>query len=173
MKTILSLLAASATASKSPWLTDFDGMLAQVGCAAGPKLCGATNFFSTGGEECGPKRGCFSPTYFDHESCSDVAQWQCFRECPAGQALDPLRYCKCIDEDVIYDMFCAPSRGLDGDPCTSDDQCKSEVCSAGECFTPPIVGGGFDISRPGGGMIIVGPGGENPNTLPPIVGPGG
>jgi hypothetical protein len=61
-------------------------------------------------------------------------------------------------------MFCAPALGLDGDACTSDGQCDSGVCSAGECFTPPTVGGG---------MIIVGPGAENPNTLPPIVGPGG
>ena len=61
-------------------------------------------------------------------------------------------------------MFCAP--GLDGDACTSDGQCESGVCSAGECFTPPTVGGGFDISRPGGGMIIVGPGGQFPGTLP-------
>ena len=89
-------------------------------------------------------------------------------------------------------MFCAP--GLDGDACTSDGQCESGVCSAGECFTPPTVGGGFDISRPGGGMIIVGPGGLAPGLcftnfdcdenagevcddgqcfLPTIVGPGG
>ena len=61
-------------------------------------------------------------------------------------------------------MFCAPALGLDGDACTTDGQCDSGVCSAGECFTPPTVGAG---------MIIVGPGGENPNTLPPIVGPGG
>ena len=164
MKTILSLLAATATATKSPWLTDFDGMLAQVGCAAGPKQCGETNFFSTSGERCGPKRGCFKPAFFDHESCIDVAQWQCFRECPEGQALSPLRYCDCVDESEIYAMFCAPGGlGQDGDACTFDEQCESEICLDGECFTPPIVGGGFDISRPGGGLIIT----------PPIVGPGG
>ena len=58
-------------------------------------------------------------------------------------------------------MFCAPA--LDGDACSSDGQCESEICLDGVCFTPEIVGGGFDISRPGGGLIIT----------PPIVGPGG
>ena len=74
----------------------------------GPKQCGANNFFKESGEECGAKRGCFSPTHFDYEGCVDVAQWQCYRECDEGQSLDPLKYCSCVDDSDIYDIFCAP-----------------------------------------------------------------
>ena len=74
MKSIFNLLLATAVADKSRWVTDFDEMLAGVGCSA-PKQCGASNFLATSGEECGPGRGCFSPPYFNHEMCIDVAQW--------------------------------------------------------------------------------------------------
>ena len=90
MKTILSLLAATAAAEKSQWLTNFDEMLTQVGCQNGPKKCGATNFLAEYGEECGRYRGCYSPNSFEHEKCTDVAQWQCFKKCDETQALDPL-----------------------------------------------------------------------------------
>ena len=71
--TTLCLIAAKVAADKSPWLTNFDEMLAKVGCMDGPKQCGETNYFSTSGEECGAKRACFRPTNFDHEVCRDVA----------------------------------------------------------------------------------------------------
>ena len=89
---------ATAAASKSKWLTNFDEMLAEVGCFNGPKQCGAENHLAQQGEECGPFRGCYTPKDFDHELCIDVAQWQCFKDCPEGQALDPLSYCKCVDD---------------------------------------------------------------------------
>merc|ERR1739844_240195 len=87
--------------------------------------------------------------------------------------------------------------GLAPGLCQTDSDCDEdagEVCDAGECFLPTLVGGGFDISRPGGGMIIVGPGGLAPGLCftdfdcdedagevcdagecfaPTIVGPGG
>ena len=64
---------ATAAASKSKWLTNFDEMLAEVGCFNGPKQCGAENHLAQQGEECGPFRGCYTPKDFDHELCIDVA----------------------------------------------------------------------------------------------------
>jgi len=79
MKTIFAIapLAAavdvSGSNSLSPWVTDFSGMLAQVGCNNGPKQCGATNFYATSGEECGYGSGCMSAPGFDQEYCTEVA----------------------------------------------------------------------------------------------------
>ena len=84
MKTILAItpLAAavdvSGSNSLSPWVTDFSGMLAQVGCNNGPKQCGASNLFATFGEECGYGSGCMSTpgmslTGLDQEYCTEVA----------------------------------------------------------------------------------------------------
>ena len=85
-------LMATALASKSPWVEDFRGMLAQVGCRNGPKMCGYDNKFGDGGRFCASGEGCFNPGG-NWEICDDVAQWQCFRECGEGEALNPLRYC--------------------------------------------------------------------------------
>ena len=160
MKTILALLAATSYAAKSRWLTNWDEMLAGVGCAL-PRECGSTNFLASSGEECGPRRGCFSADGFDWEMCSDVAQWQCFKDCGEGYALDPLQYCKCVPDSKIFKTFCAspilvgdiatpavnPNAGIeisivgeDGATCDSNEGCASGVCDAGTCLTPPTVG---------------------------------
>ena len=75
MKIISALLATTAFASTSPWVTDFNGMVASVGCSNGPKQCGATNFLGGSGEECGYGKGCQSFSGIDHEACIEVAQW--------------------------------------------------------------------------------------------------
>ena len=75
MKSISAFLATTAFASTSPWVTDFDGMLAAVGCSSGPRQCGATNFFAESGEECGYGRGCQTYSGIDHEACIEVAKW--------------------------------------------------------------------------------------------------
>ena len=188
MKIVLSLLAASAAASKSRWLTDFDGMLAGVGCSA-PKECGASNFGQAAGEECGPQRGCFTASHLNWEMCIDVAQWQCFKKCDEGEQLDPLQYCKCVPDSKIFDTFCEPATvgfsqpaenpnagieleiiGLDGATCESNDQCESGVCDAGFCYLPPVAGisqpavnpnGGIEIDiQPRGGLNV---GGDSPD----------
>ena len=79
MKTIFAFVPlvtavdVSGSNSLSRWVTDFDGMLAQVGCTNGPKQCGATNFYATSGEECGYGSGCMSAPGFDQEYCTEVA----------------------------------------------------------------------------------------------------
>ena len=174
MKIVLSLLAATAAASKSRWLTDFDGMLAGVGCFA-PKQCGASNFGQASGEECGPQRGCFTATHLNWEMCVDVAQWQCFKQCDEGEQLDPLQYCKCVPDSQLFDTFCEPPtvgsridfpavnptigieldiKGLDGATCESNDQCVSDVCDAGFCITPETVGISQPAVNPNGGIQI-------------------
>ena len=73
MKSISAFLATTAFASTSPWVTNFDGMLAAVGCTNGPRQCGATNFLSDAGEECGSGRGCQRYSGIDYEACVPVA----------------------------------------------------------------------------------------------------
>ena len=51
-KLILAVLA-TASAKKSPWVRDFDGMLEAVGCLDGPVNCGADNWSLAVGEFCG------------------------------------------------------------------------------------------------------------------------
>ena len=172
MKIVLSLLAATTAASKSRWLTDFDGMLAGVGCFA-PKQCGSSNFGQAAGEECGPQRGCFTADHLNWEMCVDVAQWQCFKQCDEGEQLDPLQYCKCVPDSKIFDTFCEPPtvgisqpavnptigieielKGFDGATCESNDQCLSDVCDAGVCFTPATVGISQPAVNPNGGIQL-------------------
>ena len=75
---LILTLVSSAAADQSPWVEDFDSMLASVGCTYGPKDCGAENFFYEEGEFCGPGRGCLRMEFSGWEMCADVAQWQCF-----------------------------------------------------------------------------------------------
>ena len=79
MKTIFNaLFAAAAVAKTSPWVTNFDGKLAELYCANGPKQCGADNLLSAGGEECGAGKACRTNPASGWETCNDVAEWQCF-----------------------------------------------------------------------------------------------
>ena len=89
-------LISAASASKSKWVEDFDGMLESVGCSDGPKDCGANNHANSKGQYCGSGRGCLRDEFSEWELCVDVAPWQCFEECDEGEVLSPLRYCKCI-----------------------------------------------------------------------------
>ena len=94
MKTYFgSLFAAASVAKTSPWVTNFDEKLAEVYCGNGPKQCGASNLLATGGEECGSGKACRVDAASGWETCNDVAEWQCFRTCPDGQSLSPLRWC--------------------------------------------------------------------------------
>ena len=75
-KSLASLaLISVASASKSKWVEDFDGMLEAVGCSDGPKDCGANNHANSIGEYCGAGRGCFIDDVSAWELCTDVAQW--------------------------------------------------------------------------------------------------
>ena len=96
-KLILAVLA-TASAKKSPWVRDFDGMLEAVGCLDGPVNCGADNWSLAVGEFCGAGKGCLYDEISDWAICVDVAPWQCFRECDEGEVLNPLRWCQCIPE---------------------------------------------------------------------------
>ena len=88
-------------------------MLASVGCTAGPKFCGANNRNAEDEAEfCGAGRGCSYNEWIDWEGCADVAPWQCFVDCDEGEVLSPLRYCDCIPEAELYDMFCDPEPGF-------------------------------------------------------------
>ena len=138
--TINALFAAVAVAKSSPWVTNFDEKLAEVGCGNGSKQCGASNYswssiFSSSGQECESGKACSDGGGF-WESCRPVSQWQCFRKCPPGQALNPLKYCDCEDESEIFDMFCAPLAKF-GEQCSKDENCESGLsCSNGTCQQP-------------------------------------
>ena len=72
-------------------------------------MCGADNRYAEDDAEfCGAGRGCSYNEWIDWEGCTDVAPWQCFVECGEGEVLSPLRYCHCIAEYELYDMFCDP-----------------------------------------------------------------
>ena len=71
-KLVFAVLS-TASASKSPWVEDFDGMLEAVGCAYGPVDCGADNRFGAGGELCGAGRGCLNDGISQWSICVDVA----------------------------------------------------------------------------------------------------
>ena len=136
MKTTLSILfTAAAVAKSSPWITNFDEKLAEVGCGNGPKLCGASNRLSSRGQECESGEACSDGRGF-RESCKPVSEWQCFEKCPPGQALNPLKWCDCVDESKIFDMFCAPLAAF-GEQCTQDENCESGLsCTHGTCQQP-------------------------------------
>ena len=141
MKSTLSaFFTAAAVAKSSPWVTNFDEKLAEVGCPNGPKQCGATNYswssyFSYAGQECESGEVCSDGGGF-WEQCRPVSRWQCFRKCPTGQALNPLKYCECTDDSEIFDMLCAP-RAAFGEQCSLDENCESGLsCTHGTCQQP-------------------------------------
>lgn len=116
------LVFATAFASSSPWVEDFRGMLTQVGCRNGPKMCGYDNRYGDGGRFCSAGEGCVD-FGFGWEICDDVYPWQCFRKCDEGQVLNPLRYCQCIPEEELYDMFCA-SDDFQREPAAEGEFCE-------------------------------------------------
>ena len=87
--------------------------------------------------------------------------------------MDPLQYCKCVPDSKIFDTFCEPPtvgisqpavnptigieielKGFDGATCESNDQCLSDVCDAGFCFTPTAVGISQPAVNPNGGIQL-------------------
>ena len=113
----------TADESLSPWVTDYEGMLAQVGCQNGPKDCRSTFDTDPDPVYCGSGETCYITAF--GQFCTDVAKWQCHRECPEGQVLNPIHYCTCIDIEERYEMFCADDGptdpiGEEGESCLAD-----------------------------------------------------
>ena len=129
-------------------------MLASVGCTAGPKFCGANNEYAEDDAEfCGAGAGCSYNEWIDWEGCTDVAPWQCFVECDEGEVLSPLRYCDCIPEAELYDMFCDPEPVILSRVASSEPEpvILSRVASS----EPLIVRPSFDIKPPVGALPII------------------
>ena len=102
---VVSELAATARGILSPYLDDWDAIMAEIGCEEGPLVCGVDEN-GAGGEICDEGYACFRSS-IGVELCDNVYPAQCSRECPEGTVLSPLRYCTCISFQERYQMFCA------------------------------------------------------------------
>ena len=129
---------AAAGQSLSSWVTDYEGMLAQVGCRNGPKDCRSPWDTDPNPVYCGSGEACFITEF--GQFCTGVYDWQCYKECPEGQVLNPIHYCTCIDIEERYEMFCADDGptdpiGEEGESCLADEncleglECRNHICS--------------------------------------------
>ena len=98
---VTASMAAVGQAYYSDWWTNWKGMMNEVmvDCANGPINCG-------GDGECMTGYACFTSST-GHSVCDDVARYQCLKDCPDGEVLNPLRYCTCISAAERASMFCA------------------------------------------------------------------